>query len=216
MPRGLGFFEYLSGLTAPLRVANITGLPQRAGNGGIRARRCRPPPCWWRRSATWEWAWAPSTWRTRRRAREFSQDDEETLVMFASQAALVIANARRYREERRARNDLETLVNTSPVGVAVFDAATGALVSINREARRIVDGLRDPDQATEQLLDVVSFRRADGREVSLSEFPLARALATGETVRAEEIVISVPDGRSVTTLINATPILPRRRAPLRP
>ena len=71
----------------------------------------------------------------------------------------------------------------------------------------MVDGLRDPEQTVEQLLDALSFRRADGREVSLSEFPLTRALSTGETVRAEEIVISVPDGRSVTTLINATPII---------
>ena len=37
-------------------------------------------------------------------------------------------------------------------------------------------------------------------------FPLAQALSTGETVRAEEIVIEIPDGRSVTTLVNATPI----------
>ena len=29
---------------------------------------------------------------------EFTPEDEETLVMFASQAALVIANARRHRE----------------------------------------------------------------------------------------------------------------------
>ena len=31
-------------------------------------------------------------------------------------------------------------------------------------------------------------------------------LGTGETVRAEEVVLAVPDGRSVRTLINATPI----------
>ena len=49
-------------------------------------------------------------------------------------------------------------------------------------------------------------RRADGREISLEEFPLAQALSTGETVRAEEIVIEVPGGGSVTTLVNATPI----------
>ncbi|MXZ91375.1 MAG: response regulator [Chloroflexi bacterium] len=109
-------------------------------------------------------------------------------------------------EERQAREYLETLVNTSPVGVVVFDASTGALLSFNQEARRIVDCLRDPEQTAERLLEALSFRRADGREVSLSEFPLTRALSAGETVRAEEIVISVPDGRSVTTLINATPI----------
>ena len=49
-------------------------------------------------------------------------------------------------------------------------------------------------------------RRADGREVSLAEIPLAQTLGAGETVRAEEVVLSVPDGRSVRTLINATPI----------
>ena len=31
-------------------------------------------------------------------------------------------------------------------------------------------------------------------------------LSIGETVRAEEIVLQVPDGRSITTLLNATPI----------
>ena len=66
---------------------------------------------------------------------EFSLADEETLVMFASQAALAIANARRYREEQRAKADLETLGNTSPVGVVVFAAGTGELLLINQEAR---------------------------------------------------------------------------------
>ena len=55
----------------------------------------------------------------------------------------------------------------------------------------------------------MTIRRADGREISLAEFPLAQALSAGETVRAEEIVIQVPDGRSVTTLVNATPIRSR-------
>ena len=137
---------------------------------------------------------------------EFTLADEETLVMFASQAALVIANARRHRDELKAKADLETLINTSPVGVVVFNAMTGAPLSFNREARRIVDHLLNQGQPAERLLEVVSFTRADGREVSLDEFPLAQALRTGETVRAEEVVLQVPDGRSVTTLINATPI----------
>ena len=138
--------------------------------------------------------------------QEFSQEDQDTLALFASQAAMAIANARRHREEQRARNDLETLVDTSPVGVAVFDAATGRPRSFNREARRIVDSLRDPDQPVQDLLEVVTFRRADGRVVSLREFPVAEALQSGETLRAEEVVISVPDGRSLTLLLNATPI----------
>ena len=138
--------------------------------------------------------------------KEFTPEDEETLVMFASQAALVIANARRYREERKARADLEALVNTSPVGVVVFNARTGEPVSINQEAIRIVSDLLVPDRSAEELLNVLTVRRADGREISLTELPLAHVLSASTTVRAEEIEILAPDGRSVTTLINATPI----------
>ena len=138
--------------------------------------------------------------------QEFTREDEEILAMFASQAALVIANAHRYREEQRARADLETLIDTSPVGVVVFDGKTGVPLSLNPEAVRIMEILRTPGQPTEQLLEVLSIRRADGRETSLQKLSLAEALSTGETVRAEEVVFQVPDGRRMTALINATPI----------
>ena len=137
---------------------------------------------------------------------EFSKEDEETLEMFASQAALVIDNVRRHREEQRARAGLETLIDTSPVGVLVLDGRTGAPLSLNREARRIVSGLLDPGDTTEQLLEVVTVERSDGTEMPLHELSIAQVLSSGETVRVEEIVIRVPDGRTVTTLMNATPI----------
>ena len=47
---------------------------------------------------------------------KFTGEDEEVLVLFASQAATAVASARRYRAEQRARADLEALVNTAPVG----------------------------------------------------------------------------------------------------
>ena len=114
--------------------------------------------------------------------------------------------ARAYRAEQRARADLEALVETSPVGVVVLDAATGRAVPVNREARRIVETLHAPDRPPEELLSTLTARRADGREIALPKYPIAQALGSGETVRAEEIVLSTPDGRSVTTLVNATPI----------
>ena len=136
----------------------------------------------------------------------FTDEDEQILVLFAAQAATAIANARTYRAERRARADLEALIETSPVGVVVFDGGTGHLVSLNREATRLVQSLCDPGQSAEQLLGVITCRRGDGREIALDRLPLAVALSGAETVRAEEIELSVPDGRRVTTLINATPI----------
>ena len=137
---------------------------------------------------------------------EFTREDEDTLVMFASQAALVIANARRYRDEQRARTDLEALIATCPVGVVVFDAKSGAPVSYNRETLRIVEQIRPPDHPVEQMMDILSIRRIDGREVSLEEFPLAHRLSAYTALRAEEVVLRAPGGGSVTVLVNATSI----------
>ena len=57
------------------------------------------------------------------------------------------------------------------------------------------------------LLNAVTLRQADGREFSPQEFSLADLLRAGETVRAEEIVLRTPNGRSVSALLNATPII---------
>ena len=137
---------------------------------------------------------------------DFTREDEETLEMFAAQAAMAITNARRYGDEQRAKADLEALVNTSPVGVLVFDARTREVVKLNQEARRIFGGAREQDHAFGQLLEKMTFRRMDGQEIPRGELPLGQAIRSGETVRAEEIVIHLPDGETVSTLINTTPI----------
>ena len=200
---GLRLFEHFRDLAAPLRLADLPAYVRALGFSSdlMRSKTLQGTPMRHRDVHVGNFFLAE-----KEGGREFTVEDEEVLVLFASQAATAIANARTHRDERCARADLETLIETSPVGVVVFDARTGKPVSFNREARRIVEGLRTPDGSTEQLLEVITSRRADGREVSLAEFPLAQQLSSAETVRAEEIVLSVPDGRSVTTLINATPI----------
>ena len=137
---------------------------------------------------------------------EFTSADETVLALFASQAASAIINARTHKAERRARADLEALVETSPVGVLVFDGGTGRPVSFSREAQRIIEPLRMPGRSLEDLLAVATYRRGDGHEIKLADLPFAQQLDRARTVRAEEITVSVPDGRSVTTLLNATPI----------
>ena len=209
LPDGMKFFEYLGEIPEPLRLGDLHGYLRALGLPEFR------PPVTLRSPASF--LAAPIHHRDERvgniymteaeSEREFTAEDEEVLVMFASQAALVIVNARRYRDEQRARNDLETLINTSPVGVIVFDVKLGVPVSFNREARRIAGKLQTLGRPVEELLEVMTFFRADGREISLDEFPLTRVLSSGETVRLEEIVMQAPDGRSVTALVNATPIL---------
>ena len=61
----------------------------------------------------------------------------------------------------------------------------------------------------EELLEILTIVRSDRREIPLQELSVAQAMSAGETVRAEEIELRVPDGRSVNTLMNATPIRSR-------
>ena len=208
LPDGIRLFEYLSGFPQPFRLLDLLA--------HIRAMDLpdlQPPVAV---GPAVPFLAAPVKHRGERVGNfflaktepgdEFTLEDEETLMMFAAQAAMVVANARQHRDEQRARNDLQTLIDTSPVGVVVLDTRTGAPVSFNREALRIVDELRDPDQSPEELLEALTVLRGDGQEVSLQEFQLSQTMSAGETVRAEEIVIQVPDGRRVAVLVNATPI----------
>ncbi|MCY4406768.1 MAG: ATP-binding protein [Rhodospirillaceae bacterium] len=139
-------------------------------------------------------------------APDFTDADDEMLELFASQAAAAIVNARAHQQERRARADLEALIETTPVGVMVMDAGSGRPVSSNREADRLVEPLRAPDRPEEELTDILTCRFGDGREIALKELLLADAMQKAGTVRAEEVVLSAPGGPSVSILVNATPI----------
>ena len=135
------FFEYFVQLPGSLRGAN---LPQLAAAYGLPALR-PPMPLG---------AFLTAPFRHRGQSvgsiflantaedAAFSRPDEKTLVLLASQPAFVIANAHTHREEQHARATLHALINISPVGVVVFNAASGAPVWINREVRPIVRQLR--------------------------------------------------------------------------
>ena len=208
LPEGTSLFEYLSTLQEPLRLPDFHSHTRSLGLPEFHP----PMPV----SPALSFLAAPIRHRgesvgniflaEKENGAEFTREDEESLVTFAFQAALVIANARRHRDERRARNDLETLIDTAPVGVAVFDARTGAPLSFNQEALRILESLREPGCPPEQLLQLLTVRRAGGREIPLREHPMAHALSAGDAVRAEEVVLSVRDGQNVTVLVNATPM----------
>ena len=135
----------------------------------------------------------------------FSAEDQDVFETFVSQASMVIASARRY-DERRARLDMETLFETTPVAVAVFDARAGRPASINREMERLMRGLLPPGEELGYLLGVLSIERGDGEVHPLGGATMVEWMTQGGTVRAEEVKLTVPDGRSVSALMNATPI----------
>ncbi|WP_428276357.1 response regulator [Candidatus Palauibacter sp.] len=202
-PDGPQLFEHLRDLEQPFQLADLSGYFDSLGF---------PPGPWPVRTMLG----APMRHRgehvgtffvgDKESGEAFTAGDEEILVLFASQAAAAIANARTHRQVERARADLAALVETSPVGVVVFEAGSRRVASVNREAHRIVEEIRTPGSPAEQLLEVLTCRLPDGREVSLAELSLADLLEDDDPARAEEVELSVPDGRSVRTLINVTPI----------
>ena len=190
-------FEHLRSLEAPLR---LTDLPHYVGSLGfstglLPAKTFQGTPMRHRGAYVGAFFLAGKAG-----AEAFTEEDEELLVLFADQAATAIANARTYRNEQRSRADLEALVETSPVGVVVLDAKTRMPVTVNREMRRIVEALRMPDGSAEDLVNVLTSRLADGRELGVDQ------LDDAETLRAAEVELSVPDGRNLRILVNTTPI----------
>lgn len=202
-PKGNELFEHLSGLPGPLRTRDFVAYLNMAGFEGF-----SPPISTFLGAQIQDRSSQVGTIYIgeKHHGLDFTREDEETLQMFAAQAANAITNARRYGDEQRAKADQAALVNTSPVGVVVVDARTRQLVQFNEEARRIAGGLRGQDRSFDHVLSLFTFRRIDGREIPPDEMPMERALSSGETVRAEEISIQRQDGQTVTTLVNATPI----------
>ena len=203
MPKGLGLLGYMNEIREPLRLADISSHPSSVGF----PENHPPMRTFLGMPIRHRGEHVGNIYLTEKKGgREFTAEDEDVLVMFASQAGTSIFNARRHREEQQAKADLEALVNISPVGVLVFNAETGGLVSANDETRRIVGKLHAPGRSLNQLLQVMSLRRPDGSDIPVDQLPTTKALRQGESVLAEEVVIHLQDGRRITTLVNARPI----------
>ncbi len=202
-PQGKGLLGYMNEVQGPLRVADIASHPKSAGlpDGHPPMRSFLGMPI--RRDGVHIGNIYLSETDN---GEEFTPEDEDIIVRFAAHAGNAISNAREFEAVRRRKTDLQALVNIAPIGVIVFDAKTGRLLVANRECQRMVDDLQLPGGSFERLPEVASFQRADGREISFGELPTSRVMQSGEIVRAEEIVVCLPSGRSVTTLVNAAPI----------
>ena len=112
MPKGLGLLKYLNEIEGLLRLADIASHPRSVGfpEGHPPMKTFLGTPVLHLGERL------GNIYLTEKEGgQEFTPEDEETLVMFASQAALTVSNARRFRDEQQVRADLEALVNTSPV-----------------------------------------------------------------------------------------------------
>ena len=115
-------------------------------------------------------------------------------------------NAEGLHAEQQDRANIQSLIDASPVGVIVFDAMTQDVISFNEESWRLLNDSCGPDATFEELIPHLTFWHRDGRAISREDLPMPRVLSTGEAVRGAEIIVILPNGKSVPALINAAPI----------
>jgi signal transduction histidine kinase len=147
-----------------------------------------------------------------RTAFEFSATDKLLIRTTAHRATVLIARAQLAAEERAARREaqeararLEAIVQQLPAGVAIAEAPSGRLILGNTEFERIWG---HPFIASSGIPEYHHYRgfHLDERPYAPSEWPISRALLSGEIVAGEEIIIERRDGTRRCTLQNAAPI----------
>ena len=203
LPQGLGILGFLQQMQEPLRIGDLSKHPRAIGF----------PP---NHPAMKTFLGAPirlgdealgNLYLTEKAGGgEFPPEDESLLVLFAAQAALAIRNARLHQESEAERQRLKVLVDTSPVGVMVVEADTHRVLTLNREAERLLGVAFKEGDLLRKYENAAVYRRPDGRALTPEESPISRVLAHGEMVLAQEVRIELPDGRKVPTLVNATPV----------
>lgn len=100
---------------------------------------------------------------------------------------------------------LETLLHHIPAGVVISEAPSGRVLYGNERMEQI---LGHPIIPPKNFAEYVAWRgfHPDGRAYEPHEWPLARAITTGEVVRGEEIHIERMDGKRLALLVSAAPI----------
>ena len=107
------------------------------------------------------------------------------------------------RAHRTERTLLERVLESSPIGIGIFDA-DGQIRRVNRRFAEYL-GVSGDDPTTYVLGDVPLFDE-DGEEMPYEERPAARVLATGESVVDQHIQVDSGDGQMRWLSVNAEPL----------
>ena len=107
-------------------------------------------------------------------------------------------------EQDAQRRQIQTVLEQTPVGVAIGDAATGRQVFVNRKVHEIFGHDRGAESRVDYGANHPGFH-PDGRRLTPDEWPMARALSQGEVIEGEIMEIE-RDGARRTLRVNAAPV----------
>ena len=108
-------------------------------------------------------------------------------------------------EQDAERRQFQTVLEQSPIGVAIADAATGRLIFVNHRVHEVFGHDRGAESQEDYGPNYAGFH-PDGRRLTSGEWAMARALTTGEVVEGEIVEIERADGGRRTIRINAAPV----------
>lgn len=134
-----------------------------------------------------------------------------TATLVSSVKAALRARARQYeirdvlRELAEERELLEAMLDSLPVGVALAKAS-GQIVRTNRRLEEIVRHPPIPTPDLEGHGKWVAYH-PDGRRVAAHEFPLPRAMKSGQPVPPEEYLYERGDGTRAWVSLAASPVV---------
>ncbi|HYG88974.1 MAG TPA: PAS domain-containing protein [Azospirillum sp.] len=109
------------------------------------------------------------------------------------------------RELQEERRRLRAVLHHMPAGLMVVEAPSGRLL-LSSDA---TEGLLGHPVQRPEIFDAQAGYGAvhpEGTPYRPEEYPLARVLATGETIEQEEVLYRRGDGRLITLAVNAMPV----------
>ncbi len=107
---------------------------------------------------------------------------------------------------RKTTTMLQVLLANLPTGVYFVQAPQGYPILVNARARQLLGQREDLSAGVLHLSRTYRLHRPDGTEYPAEELPVAKALRTGATCRANDIVVHRRDGRKILLITWAAPI----------
>lgn len=135
----------------------------------------------------------------------FLYDEQGRAVLLTGVTWDITARKRAEEAVEQKQAFLQTIMQQAPSGMVIAEAPLGKITGYNEEASQMLGHqvLENRDYA-----DYAKYGglHADGTPYKAEEYPLARALTTGEVIKQESMLYRRPDGRLIHLEINAAPI----------
>jgi PAS domain S-box-containing protein len=127
-----------------------------------------------------------------------------------AQEALQVATAEAQRQAAEAEERqriLSAMMEHIPIGITLASGPQVQIRAVSRHAEHLLQGLinQRAGSTLDERASQGDLLRPDGTPIPPESWPLGRT-ARGETVRDEECVIALPDGRRIAVLCNGAPV----------